>query len=57
VLHVPLNETAFSVGAQVGWLCTVCEETDRAVSEMPLCCMCPVEGGFLRPTTCSLYLD
>ena len=35
----------------VGWLCRACEHTGGAVSETPLCCLCPVEGGALKPTT------
>ncbi|EEH53253.1 set domain protein [Micromonas pusilla CCMP1545] len=35
----------------VGWLCAACEHTGGVVSETPLCCLCPVEGGALKPTT------
>ena len=35
----------------VGWLCRSCEHTGGAVSETPLCCLCPVAGGALKPTT------
>ena len=35
----------------VGWLCRACEHTGGAVSETPLCCLCPVGGGALKPTT------
>ena len=35
----------------VGWLCRACEHTGGVVSEMPKCCLCPVLGGALKPTT------
>ena len=35
----------------VGWLCRSCEHTGGAVSETPLCCLCPGAGGALKPTT------
>ena len=35
----------------VGYLCRACEHTGGVVSETPLCSLCPVEGGALKPTT------
>jgi hypothetical protein len=35
----------------VGWLCRACEHTGGVVSETPKCCLCPVLGGALKPTT------
>ena len=35
----------------VGYLCAACEHTGGVVSETPLCQLCPVEGGALKPTT------
>jgi len=35
----------------VGYLCAACEHTGGVVSETPLCVLCPVEGGALKPTT------
>lgn len=35
----------------VGWLCRACEHTGGVVSETPKCCLCPVIGGALKPTT------
>ena len=35
----------------VGYLCAACEHTGGVASETPLCALCPVEGGALKPTT------
>ena len=35
----------------VGFLCNACEHTGGDTSETPLCVLCPVEGGALKPTT------
>ena len=35
----------------IGYLCAACEHTGGVVSETPLCALCPVEGGALKPTT------
>ena len=35
----------------VGYLCAACQHTGGVASETPLCALCPVEGGALKPTT------